>query len=91
MMGFAGFGGFGFLIMLFFFFVIIGLAVWLVNSLFPRTPESAPPYTSAPGGRSGGHAPPSAESPLDILKRRYARGELTKSEYEAMRDDLSAS
>lgn len=28
------------------------------------------------------------ESPLDVLKKRYARGEITKTEYEAMKKDL---
>jgi putative membrane protein len=28
------------------------------------------------------------ESPLDILKRRYAQGEITKDEYEQMKRDL---
>jgi len=29
-----------------------------------------------------------SETPLDILKRRYAAGEITREEYETMRQDL---
>lgn len=36
-------------------------------------------------GQPGGSRP---ESPLDILKKRYARGEITKAEFDERRRDL---
>lgn len=82
MMGF-GFGGMGWLAMLVFWGVIITLAVWVLGKLFPRVADT-PPSQSA----SRHNATP--ESPLEILEQRYARGKLSRSEYEAMHRDLQA-
>lgn len=55
--------------------VVIGLIIWAVVAAFRRPGESD--ITSR-----------SADSALEILKRRYARGEIDKEEYEAKKKDL---
>lgn len=54
--------------------LIIGLGVWLGIKLLRR-----PPSHTAAGQSSDA---------LDILKRRYASGEITREQYEQMRRDL---
>lgn len=80
MMGF-GFGGLGFILMIFFWVVIIGLAVWLLSSLFPRAKGTSSPLCTAQ------RSDPS-DSSLEILKQRYARGEISRAEYEGVRRHL---
>ncbi len=77
--GFGMMNGFGFgsLFMILFWGVVIALGVWLISGLVSRT--SSQPPTSLPP----------ADSALDILKKRYARGEITKEQYEQMRRDLN--
>ena len=74
-------GGWGMMGMMFlgpiFVLLVIGLfvagTVWLVQS------------TSRGGQRSAGAA---GDAPLDILKRRYAGGEITQQQFEEMRQTL---
>lgn len=43
--------------------------------------------TAIKGGKGIAHG----ETPIDILKKRYAQGEITKEEFERMKDDLMKS
>ncbi len=60
MMGFYGFGGFGLIFMVLFWIVIVGLAMWLLGNLFPRTASTSPFQPTAQGSSP-------SESALDIL------------------------
>ena len=71
----GGWMAFGwFTMLLFWAFVIVGI-IALVRWATTRTASS------------GSHA--QAETPLEILKRRYASGEITKEQYEAMKRDVA--
>ncbi|CAG0944871.1 hypothetical protein ANRL1_01997 [Anaerolineae bacterium] len=74
----AGVNGFGFggILSGLFWIVISGLGVRLVSRLASNA-NSRPPSNLPP-----------AESPLGILKKRYARGEITKEQFDAMRRDI---
>jgi len=74
MMGWWGMPVLGVIGMLLFWVLLIGGIVWLVQSLSRGTRTSTP---SDPDG-----------SPLEILKRRYAKGEITKEQFEQMKRDL---
>jgi putative membrane protein len=76
--GFGMMTGFGGVFMILLWIVIIGLGVWLISSLVSRT-----------NSQPSANLPP-AESALDILKKRYARGEITKEQFDEMRHDLNA-
>jgi uncharacterized membrane protein len=40
---------------------------------------------------SGGSRPPSSEAPIDILRGRFARGEISESEFEAAKRALATN
>ncbi len=78
-----GFGmfGIGMLLMILFWVVVIGGGVWLVVTL-ARSGQGA---VASSGPRN---LPASNQTPLDILKARYAKGEITKEQFEEMRHNL---
>ena len=54
------------------FLIVIGLLIYFVVQ----------------AQKTKGQTPTQNESPLDILKRRYAKGEIAREEYEKMKKDL---
>ena len=78
MMGPGMMGGFGTMgIMSVVWIVVIGLIVWAV-------------VVSTRGAwGSGGSGPAPESSALEVLKKRYARGEMSKAEYEEMKKDIA--
>jgi putative membrane protein len=58
-----------------FWVIIIALIIWLLINQSSRNRQN--------------YQPPQQESALDILKKRYARGEINKDEFEEKKKDLS--
>ncbi len=75
----GGFGGFGWIGMLF-NFLVIAAVIWLVVWAVRRFTVSG----GMPRPMTGG-----ASSPREILQMRYARGEITREQYEEMLNDLN--
>ncbi len=77
MTGFGmGFGILGPILMLVFWGGLIALAIWLVKTLFAS--NQRPPNTTQV----------LELNPNKILDQRYARGEITREQYELMKNDL---
>jgi putative membrane protein len=47
-------------------------------------------YFAVQTSRSKGPGGSAPETPLDILKKRYAKGEITKEEFDKMKQDLES-
>ena len=73
--GMMGFGGFGMIFGFFWFIAIIIGIVFLIVWLVRRFGNTT---TSKTGTNS-----------LEILKERYAKGDLSKDQYETMKKDIS--
>jgi len=74
MMGFGGFGGIGMIFGFIFFILIVIGVIFLIIWLVKRSGYSATDKTSTKS--------------IEVLKERYAKGELTKEQYENMKKDL---
>jgi putative membrane protein len=68
---------FGGIWMLLFWIAIIGLVVWGVRSLM--------------GHKESRTGTPEKRDPLDIAKERYAKGEISKEQFEQIKKDLHSS
>lgn len=69
--------GFGMIFMVFFWVAIIALVVWGVGAV----------------ARGGSQGPKKEDypSPLEIASQRYARGEISRQEYEQLKKDFKTS
>ena len=59
-----------------FWILLIALIIWVVVQLSNRNQSNQSTNIEE------------KENPLDILKRRYAKGEITREEFERMKNDL---
>ena len=73
----GGMGLLGWLAMGVFWLILLGVIVWLVTRLLPAG--------------SGGATSPTGESPLEILDRRLASGEIDLDTWQAQRAALLAA
>ncbi len=64
-----------------FWLIIIGLIIWLIINGSKRSHYR---YDFPPQNQVH------QETPMDILKKRYAKGEITKEEFEQMKKDISS-
>jgi putative membrane protein len=64
--------GYGGMFMWIIFLIVIGLLIYFMVQAL----------------KTKGRAPTQDESPLDILRRRYAKGEIAREEFERMKKDI---
>ena len=69
-----GFGPFMMLPMILFWILIIVVGILLVRKLWRESPDKQVPTVS--------------KTALDILKERYAKGEISKEEFEQIKKDI---
>ncbi len=86
--GFGPFGGFGWIFMVVFWGLVIWAIVALVRGGSLNGHGCGHDHADAAHGK-GKPALPAGRSPLEILKERYAKGEIDKKEFEEKKKDLN--
>ena len=84
MWGYGGYGGsgwFGSVFMVFIWILIIAAIIALIKWLLGSSRNKHETYSHAPIASSSTRA-------LDILKERYAKGEISKEQFETMKRDI---
>lgn len=76
----GGMGWTGWLFMGLFWVALLALIIWLIVKLLPAGNRTPPPQPPTVG-----------ESPLDIIDRRFARGEIDLETYQTQRAALIAA
>ncbi len=78
--GWGMMGGFGWWWFMPIFMILFwGLVIWGIVAL----------VRGLSGSRGPDSTPPTADSALEVLKKRYARGEIDKEEYEEKKKDIA--
>ncbi len=77
MMGFGGMMGFGWIGLIFDVAIIVGVVVLIVWAVRRFS-----------GSTTNWNQPAGNQSPREILQARYARGEITREQYQQMLNDL---
>lgn len=92
--GFGMGGGWflGGLMMLLFWVAVIGLVVWAIWAFIRRQSGRAdyPNASQAPSPQRPTELAPHGDGALQIAKERYARGEISREQYDEIRQTLAA-
>jgi putative membrane protein len=69
------YGGYGVMLMWLILIILVGIIIYVVITR---------------GRRSGDWDDQASENPVEILKRRYAKGEISKEDFERQKKDLES-
>lgn len=83
--GFSGMDGFGGIFMIFFWIIIVVLFIALMRRMLWLGGGMSRRRDMFYGGHMGG-----GKDSIDILKERYAKGEINKTEFDEKKKDLEA-